>query len=110
MARLSAALIVLLAVWFGGTASAQEQEKLLLTQAPCAQFLEMGELVEQYNEQPLFVGEGYTFEAGTGKPYRGGMLFVVDQDEGNWTMFQVFQDGMACMLFNGGKFQPYMGD
>lgn len=110
MARLTTALTALLVVWFGGTASAQEQEKMLLTQAPCAQFLQMSDLVEKHNEQPLFIGEGFTFEAGTGKPYKGGMLFVVDQDAGNWTMFQVFQDGMACMLFNGGKFEPFMGD
>ena len=109
MAKLTAALFVLLAV-IAGSASAQEQEKMLLTQAPCAQYFEMSDLVEKHNEQPLFIGEGFTFEAGTGKPYRGGMLFVVDQDAGNWTMFQVFQDGMACMLFNGGKFKPYMGD
>lgn len=109
MAKLTAALFVLLAV-IAGSASAQEQEKMLLTQAPCAQYLEMSDLVEKHNEQPLFIGEGYTFAAGTGQPYRGGMLFVVDQDAGNWTMFQVFQDGMACMLFNGGKFKPYMGE
>lgn len=110
MARLTTALTALLVVWLCGTASAQEAEKMIWTQSPCSQYPVMNDLVKKHGEKPLFIGEGYTFEAGTGKPFRGGMLFVVDQDKGNWTIFQVFQDGMACMLFNGGKFQPYMGD
>jgi len=109
MAKLSAALIVLLAVWFGGTASAQEQEKLLMTQAPCAPYQEMGALADQHGEKPLFMGEGLTFAAGTGQSYRGGMVFTVNQEDGNWTLFQVFGDGMTCMLMNGGKFSPYFG-
>lgn len=108
MAKLTAALFVLLAV-FGGTASAQEQEKLLMTQAPCSPFQEMSALAEQHGEKPLFLGEGLTFQSGTSEPFKGGMLFTVNQDEGNWTLFQVFQDGMACMIMNGGKFSPYFG-
>lgn len=108
MAKLAAALYVLLAV-VGGTASAQEQEKLLHTQAPCSPFQEMSALAEQHGETPLFLGEGLTFQSGTGKPFKGGMLFTVNQDEGNWTLFQVFNDGMACMIMNGGKFSPYWG-
>ena len=108
MAKLTATLFVLLAV-FGGSASAQEQDKLLMLQSPCAPFPEMAQLAEQHGEKPLFMGEGLTFAAGTGQSYRGGMVFTVNQDDGNWTLFQVFGDGMTCMLMNGGKFQPYFG-
>lgn len=105
--RLATAMIaVLLSV---GTAGAQTQERFLQTQAPCAPYLEMAQLAEKNGEQVLFIGEGLTFSRES-QPYRGGMMFTVNQDEGNWTMFQLFGDGMACMLFNGGKFQPYMGD
>ena len=101
-----AALIVAL---FATTAIAQEQEKFIATQAPCASWIEMNKLATKHGEQPLFTGEGLTFQAGTGQVMRGGMLFTVDQDQGNWTVFQIFADGNACMLFNGSKFKPWSG-
>ena len=108
MRKVSAMIAVLL---FAGTAGAQqaEPERLLQTQAPCSPFQEMSRLAEQHGEKPLFIGEGLTFQSGTSQPYRGGMLFTVNQDEGNWTLFQIFGDGMACMIMNGGKFSPYWG-
>ena len=109
MARLTAALIVLLAVWFGGTATAQTPDKLLLLQAPCSPFPVMIETAKKYGEKPLFIGRGMTFSAGKGQPYTGGMFFTVNQDseKRNWTLFQVFADGMTCMIFNGNQFEPY---
>lgn len=108
--RLVSAMIAVLL--FAGTAVAQTatEEKLLQTQAPCSPFAEMSRLAEQHGEKPLFLGEGLTFQSGTSQPFKGGMLFTVNQDEGNWTLFQVFQDGMACMIMNGGKFSPYWGE
>ena len=109
MRVVSAMIAVLL---FAGTAGAQEaeREKMLLTQSPCATYDEMVAMVDKHGEKPLFIGEGLTFQAGRGTPYRGGMFFTVNQDEGNWTIFQLFGDGMTCMLMNGGKFQPYWGE
>lgn len=103
-----AALVVAL---FAGSATAQDakQEIFIQTQAPCAEWMEMNKLATKHNEQPLFIGEGLTFSAGTGKAMRGGMLFTVDQEAGNWTVFQIFADGNACMLFNGTKFKPWSG-
>jgi hypothetical protein len=106
MAKITAAFFVLLAV-IANNASAQE--KMLHLQTPCAPYLEMANLADKNGEEVLFIGEGLTFASGTSQPLKGGMFFTVNQDEGNWTMFQLFGDGMACMLFNGGKFQPYMG-
>lgn len=112
MARLTAALIFLFAVLFVGTAVGQEQrqEKMLYLQNPCGTWDEMRHIAEKHGEELLFMGEGLTFAAGTGQPYRGGMAFFVDQEKGNWTMLQLYGDGIACMLFNGGKFTPYLGD
>lgn len=111
MAKKIAALIFLFAV-FGNAAVAQEQkpEKMLYLQNPCAEWSEMKSIAEKHGEELLFIGEGLTFAAGTGRPYKGGMAFYVDQEAGNWTMFQLYGDGIACMLFNGGKFTPYPGD
>lgn len=101
---------ILCGLVYASLASAQEsQDKLLMTQAPCAPFPEMAQLAEQHGEEPLFMGEGLTFQAGTGQSWRGGMVFTVNQNTGTWTMFQVFGDGMTCMLMNGGKFKPYFG-
>jgi len=117
MAKLSAALIILLAVLFGGNAVSQElppqqpnAQRYILLQSPCNKYEEMERLAKKHGEELLFMGEGLTFSSTTGRPYRGGMAFFVDQENGNWTMFQLFADGIACMLFNGTNFQPYSGD
>ena len=103
---------VLAMIWvllFASTAVAQTatEEKLLHTQAPCATYAEMVQLASKHGELPLFIGKGLTFESGTGVPRKGGMVFTVNQDEGSWTMFQVFEDGITCMIFNGSSFSPW---
>ena len=112
MAKLSAAIIIMLSVLFGGTAVAQEVQgtKFLILQSPCNKYEEMERLAKQYGEELLFMGEGLTFSANTGMPIKGGMAFFVDQEKGNWTLFQLYADGVACMLFNGTNFTPYNGD
>ena len=72
-----------------------------------ASYAEMVQLASKHGELPLFIGKGLTFQSGTGVASRGGMVFTVNQDEGNWTMFQVFEDGWTCMLFNGSSFEPW---
>tara|TARA_B100000282_G_scaffold165236_1_gene119613 strand:+ start:155 stop:490 length:336 start_codon:yes stop_codon:yes gene_type:complete len=111
MGRLTTALIIVLMTIFGSSAIGQEKEqKMLMLQNPCDTWSEMENIAKKHGEQLLFMGEGYTFQAGTGRPYLGGMAFFVDQEKGNWTVFQVYGDGIACMLFNGTKFKPYSGD
>ncbi len=105
-----AAFIFLLAAFSIPALADGHQEKMVYLQNPCTEWDKMKDLAEKHGEELLFMGEGLTFQAGTGKPYKGGMAFFVNQDEGNWTMFQVYGDGIACMLFNGGKFTPYSGD
>ncbi len=110
MARI-AALIFLFAVMVNSAVGQeQEQEKMVVLQSPCMEWSEMRKLAEKHGEELLFTGEGLTFAYGTGRPYRGGMAFFVNQDKGHWTIFQMYGDGIACMLFNGGKFDPYVGD
>jgi len=113
MSKLTAALFVLLAVLFGTIAAAQEentqQPKVLPLQAQCDPFPKMVETIAKYNEELLFIGEGMTFGVGN-IPFKGGMMFFVNQDTGSWSMVQLFNDGMSCMVFMGEGFMPYTGD
>ena len=68
----------------------------------------MFETIQKYQEYMLFTGEGLTFGV-QGQVYNGGMFFFVNQETGSWTMLQVYKDGMACMIFNGKKFEPFTG-
>lgn len=109
MAKLTAALLVCFAV-FGGSAVAQEQKpKILPLQAQCDSLDKMIQVVQEYDEELLFIGEGITFAFPTEQSYTGGMLFLVNQDTGTWSMLQMFGDGVSCLIFNGGKFEPYYG-
>ena len=85
------------------------QSPALLLKQPCDRANKMFETIKKYKEIMLFTGEGLTFGV-QGQAYNGGMFFFVNQDTGSWSMLQVYKDGMACMLFNGKKFEPYTGD
>ena len=87
----------------------QNTAKSLFTRQPCDNLPEMLKAVAQYKEEALFIGEGLTFQAPTGNPLRGGMMFFVNQDTGTWTMLQLYGDGVACMVMNGREFTPYTG-
>ena len=80
----------------------------LFLKAPCGTFNEMTATVKKYREELLFHGTGLTFSPQE-KVYNGAMMFFVNQDTGSWTVLQVYPDGMACMIFNGKDFAPYMG-
>ena len=89
------------------TVAAAQEGKLLPLQAQCATIPEMMQTLDRYKETPLFIGQGMTFGFGSGQPYRGGMLFYVNQDTGSWSILQVFGDDVACLIFNGGDFMPW---
>ena len=76
--------------------------------APCGTWEEMKRSIMNYGESLLFNGSGVSF-SNQGQVYNGAMMFFVNQDTGSWTVLQVFGDGMACMIFNGKDFTPYMG-
>ena len=85
------------------------QQRAGFLKAPCGTIPEMTAQIQKYTESLLFHGTGLTFSP-QNVPYRGGMMFFVNQDTGSWTVLQVFQDGIACMIFNGTVFKPYDGD
>ena len=87
----------------------QNQSLGVFLKAPCGTITEMTATIKKYREEMLFQGTGLTFSP-QNQVYNGGMFFFTNQDTGSWTILQVFPDGMACMIFNGKNFQPYMGD
>lgn len=89
---------------------AHAEPKILPLQAQCDSFIPMAKILSDYGEDLLFTGEGITIAFGVEQSYRGGMMFFVNQDTGTWTMFQLFQDGTACLLFNGADFEPFVGN
>lgn len=94
------------------TAFAQEQNqsKRFITTQACDPVVKMSDVVmNKYGEQPLFQGEGLQFAAPTGQPYKSSMMFFVNQDSGTWSLVSLYEDGTACMVANGRKFEPYSG-
>ena len=94
------------------TAFAQEQNqsKRFITTQACDPVVKMSDVVmNKYGEQPLFQGEGIQFAAPTGQPYKSAMMFFVNQDSGTWSLVSLYEDGTACMVANGRKFEPYSG-
>ena len=86
----------------------QSQSLGVFLRAPCGTWKEMQLSIMKYQESLLFNGSGVSF-SNQGQVYNGAMMFFVNQDTGSWTVLQVFGDGMACMIFNGKDFTPYMG-
>ena len=111
MTRLLLACAVGISI-LAGTAFAQEeqQSKRFITTQACDPVLKMSDLVmNKYGEKPLFQGEGLQFAAQTGQPFKSAMMFFVNQDTGTWSLISLYEDGTACMVANGRKFEPYSG-
>jgi len=90
-------------------AQEQSQAKTYFTRQPCDAFEKMFTTMEKYNEQLLFTSDGVQFSAQTGEPSPGAMFFFVNQDTGTWSLISLYSDGMACMVANGTRFEPYTG-
>ena len=111
MSRLLLACAVSISL-LASTAFAQEQEqsKRFITTQACDPVEKMSNLVmNKYGEKPLFQGEGLQFAAQTGQPFKSAMMFFVNQDTGTWSLISLYEDGTACMVANGRKFEPYSG-
>ncbi len=111
MSRLLLACAVSISL-LASTAFAQEQNqgKRFITTQACDPVVKMSNLVmNKYGEKPLFQGEGLQFAAQTGQPFKSAMMFFVNQDTGTWSLVSLYEDGTACMVANGRKFEPYSG-
>ena len=93
-------------------ALAQQEDntaKIFIAKQPCDVLPNMIEVIKGYKEELLFMGEGMSFAAQSGKGFMGGMMFFTNQNTGTWSMLQVFGDGTGCLVMNGKDFAPYSG-
>jgi hypothetical protein len=83
--------------------------KIFVAKQPCDVLPKMMEVIKGYKEELLFLGEGMSFAAQSGKGFMGGMMFFTNQDTNTWSMLQLYGDGTACLVMNGRGFVPYSG-
>ena len=83
--------------------------KIFVAKQPCDVLPKMIEVIKGYKEELLFLGEGMSFAAQSGKGFMGGMMFFTNQDTNTWSMLQLYGDGTACLVMNGRGFVPYSG-
>lgn len=104
------ALAFVLGLIYSGSANAQEDKrKWFYVQQECMpiqQFMES--TVGRYNEQALFTGEGVTIGA-DGNSYTGGVMLLVNQSTGTWTLGTMYGNNYVCIQGAGTKFSPYSG-
>ena len=98
------------AIWISllaPTANAQQTKQFIVSQ-PCDNVLSMTDkIVSEYGEEPLFVGIGNQLSARDGNWYSSSMMYFVNQASGTWSLVSLYQDGTACMVAAGTKFEPY---
>jgi hypothetical protein len=83
--------------------------KIFVAKQPCDVLPKMIDVIKGYKEELLFMGEGMSFAAQSGKGFMGGMMFFTNQDTNTWSMLQLYGDGTACLVMNGRGFVPYSG-
>ena len=105
MLRLALAFVLGLTVT---QATAQEYtKKWFFVQQECMpiqQFMES--TVGRYREQALFSAEGVTIGA-DGETYTGGVMLLVNQSTGTWTLGTLYGNDYVCIQGAGTQFQPY---
>jgi hypothetical protein len=75
----------------------------------CASFQVLADQTVRYEEKMLFTGLILQQHISR-QPVEGQMAFTVNQDTGSWTLIHLFPNGVACMVANGTKFEPYIGN
>ena len=71
---------------------------------PIQQFMES--TAGRYREQALFSAEGVTIGA-DGETYTGGVMLLVNQSTGTWTLGTLYGNDYVCIQGAGTQFEPY---
>ena len=99
---------LVLALWLGltSTAIAQESEYFYTRQEcyPLRAFMDM--VVIDWGESALFTGRGVTLGQ-DGTPFTGGVMLLVNQETGTWTLGTMYDNGTVCINAAGTEFEPY---
>jgi len=104
---LSLLLLVPMIAW-AQDSNTEQKSQVMVTASPCDPVTKMFTTITDYQEGLLFTGAGMTFSPNR-TPYQGGIMVFVNQDEGTFSIVQVFGDGTSCMLAIGTEFEPYSG-
>ena len=108
MTRLALAFAMWISI-LAPTAFAQELKQFITAQ-PCGNVIDMVDRISsEYDEEPLFVGNGNQLSARDGNWYSSSMMYFVNQDSGTWSLVSLYPDGTACMVAAGTKFEPFVG-
>jgi len=104
MLRLALALCLGLTT---GAIAQEENTKWFYVQQECIPIDEfMASTVGRYGEQALFTGEGVTIGA-EGETYTGGVMLLVNQSTGTWTLGTLYGNDYVCIQGAGTQFEPY---
>lgn len=70
----------------------------------------VNDLVNNYNERLLFLGNGVTTwedNKGNSEDALFRTLMFVNQSTRTWSLVQVYKDGTTCYMTGGDEFEPY---
>ena len=99
-------ILILILLSIPTVLTAQERSNFY-TQQSCGPVLTMlAENVHEFEEKPLFSGSGIVISTDS-TPYRGGVMFFVNQTTGTWSLLTLYPDGTACVTAAGSQFEPY---
>lgn len=99
--------IVYSTILLASTVSAQEEVPPFISSQPCAPIQEFVFQTQQYEEETLF--KGMTLQRHiSGQSVWSSMVFTVNQDTGTWSLISLYDNGYACLVANGSKFEPFI--
>lgn len=98
-------VLMLSAVMGLTTPALAQNQRFFHTVQSCGTALQQFEPSIAAGEELLFAGTNVVFDT-LGQPFTGGMLFVVNQETGTWSMYTVYGDDTVCTVSFGENFEP----
>jgi len=99
-------LLITLAFIFTATVS---HAKDLIISLPCDKLVNVVEIMQNDDEQLMFVGNTAVRETTTGKFYKAGLYVWMNLDEQTSSITIMFPDTTMCLLSSNTSFKTYQG-
>ena len=100
-------LLITLAFIF--TATVAHSSKDLIISLPCDTFVNVVEIMEEDDEQLMFIGDTAIRETTTGQFYKAGLYVWMNLDTQTSSITIMFPDTTMCLLSSNTSFQTYQG-